>query len=84
MYTACPACERHPLLAEAHFARALDDEVDFFLLLVVPRHLAAVGLQGDVADGKVGRLDGTDAPNQVLRASPRGIRPPGNLGKIRQ
>ena len=74
--------ERHALFAEAHFARAFDDEVDFFLLLVVPRHLAAVGLQGDVADGKVGRLDGAHAPDQVLRAAPRGISASCNLGKI--
>ena len=34
--------ETSALFAQAHLARAFDDEVDFFLLLVVPRHLAAV------------------------------------------
>ena len=74
--------QRHALFAEAHFAGAFDDEVDLFLLLVVPGHLAAVGLQRDVADGEVGGLDGADAPDQVLRAAPRGIGASCNLRKI--
>src|ERR1017187_3279834 len=78
-----PGVERHALFAEAHFAGAFDDEVDFFLLLVVPRPLPAVGLQGDVADGKISGLDGAGAPDQVLGAAPRGIsasRDPGEIG----
>src|SRR5271157_3162061 len=43
-----PGVQRHALLAEAHFTGALDDEVDLFLLLIVPRHLPPVGLQGHV------------------------------------
>src|ERR1017187_1322498 len=77
-----PGVERHALFAEAHFAGAFDDEVDFFLLLVVPRHLPAVGLQGDVADGKISGLDGAGAPDQVLGAAPRGISASRDLGKI--
>src|ERR1035437_3280743 len=77
-----PGVERHALFAEAHFAGAFDDEVDLFLLLVVPRHLPAVGLQGDVADGKISGLDGAGAPDQVLRAAPRGISASCDLGKI--
>src|ERR1039457_2736915 len=77
-----PGVQRHALLAQAHFTGAFDDEVDFFLLLVVPRHLPPVGLQGDVADGKVGGLDGAHAPDQVLRAAPRGISASCNLSKI--
>src|SRR3954470_8143441 len=29
--------------AEAHFARTFQDEIDFFLFLVVPRHLSTIG-----------------------------------------
>src|ERR1035437_4268301 len=65
-----PGGEGHAFFAEAHFAGAFDDEVDFFLLLVVPRHLPPVGLQGDVADGKIRGLDGARAPDQVLRIFP--------------
>src|SRR5262245_45616049 len=42
--------EGHALLAETHFAGAFDDEVDLLLFLVVPRHLAPVGLQRNVSD----------------------------------
>src|ERR1035437_1831356 len=77
-----PGVEVHAFFAEAHFAGAFDDEVDFFLLLVVPRHLPSVGLQGDVADGKIRGLDGARAPDQVLRAAPRGISASCNLSKI--
>src|ERR1035438_3621862 len=77
-----PGVECHALFAEAHFAGAFDDEVDFFLLLVVPRHLPAVGLQGDVADGEIRGLDGAGAPDQVLRAAARGISASRDLGEI--
>src|ERR1035437_6281150 len=77
-----PGVEGHAFFAEAHFAGAFDDEVNFFLLLVVPRHLPPVGLQGDVADGKIGGLDGAHAPDQVLSAAPRGISASCNLSKI--
>src|ERR1035437_8730755 len=77
-----PGVEGHAFFAEAHFAGAFYDEVDFFLLLVVPRHLPSVGLQCEVADGKIGGLDGARAPEQVLRAAPRGISASCNLSKI--
>ena len=48
-----PGLHGDALLAQAHLARALDDEIDLFLLLVVPRHLAAVRLQRDVAHREV-------------------------------
>ena len=75
-----PGVHDGALLAEAHFARALDDEIDLLLVLIVPGHLAAVGFQGDVAHGKMSGLDGAHAPDQVLRAPPRGIRPACDLG----
>ena len=74
--------DRHAFLAEAHFAGALHDEVDLLLLLVVPGHLAAIGLERDVPEGKVGGLDGAGAAHQVLRAAPRRVRAAGNGGKI--
>ena len=48
--------------AETHFAGAFEDKIDFFLLLVVPGHLAALGLEHDVADGEVLGLDGRAPP----------------------
>src|ERR1019366_8669901 len=40
-----PGMQHRALLAQAHFSGSFDDEVDLFLLLVVPRHLPPVGLQ---------------------------------------
>src|ERR1035438_6688803 len=37
--------ERHLLIAQAQLALALQNQVDFFLILVVPRHLSAVRFQ---------------------------------------
>src|SRR4051812_27723266 len=71
------------LFAETHFARAFDDVIDLFLLLVMPRHLAAVGLQRDVAHGEVGGLNGARATHQVLRSAPRGIGAAGDLREVR-
>src|SRR5689334_19585271 len=70
------------LLAETHLAVALDDVVDLFLLLVVPRHLAAMRFEGHVAHRKVRALDGAHAPDQVLCAPARRVRPPGDLRQI--
>ena len=38
--------------AEAHFAFAFDDEVDFFLCLIVPGYLPSVGFEGDESNGE--------------------------------
>src|SRR5262249_45857967 len=70
------------LLAQAHLARAIDDEVDLLLLLVVPRHLSAIGLERYIAHGEVGGLNGTGAAHQVLRAPASRIRAPGDLREI--
>ena len=55
------------------FTLALDDEVNLFLLLIVPGNLSAVRLQSNVAHGEIGRLDRGHAPDEILRATPRGI-----------
>ena len=68
-----PCFDRAAFLAEAHLPLAFDDEVDFFLLLVVPRDLSPVWLERDIAHGEVGRLDRGHSPDKVLRAAPRGI-----------
>jgi hypothetical protein len=60
-------------VAEAHFAGALDDEVDFFLFLVVPGNLAAGGVEGDVADAETPGLDGGEATDEVLGAAARRV-----------
>src|ERR1043166_5260489 len=61
------------LVTETHFAGALDDEIYLLLLLIVPRHLAAVRLKGDVTHAKALRLNRRCAADEVLRTSPRGI-----------
>ncbi len=43
-YSACPVVTTAPLPSQARLGRAPDDEVDLLLLVVVPGHLAAVGL----------------------------------------
>ena len=61
MYTAWPVVRRMRSSPRHISPVAFDDEVDLFLLLVVPRHLAAVRLQRDMAHGEVGGLDGAHA-----------------------
>jgi hypothetical protein len=39
-----------PLVAQAYFARAFQDKIYFFLLLIMPGYLSAVGIEQDVAD----------------------------------
>jgi len=60
-------------LAETHFSFSLDDEVNFFLFLVVPRNLASFGFKGDVAHGKVFCLDGRDTADEVLSTTAGGV-----------
>ena len=62
---------------------AFHDEVNLLLLLVVPRHLAAVRFQRHLPHGEIRGLDGADAAHQVLRAAARRIRPAGDLREIR-
>jgi hypothetical protein len=59
--------------AETHFSFSFDDEVNFFLLLVVPRNLASIRLEGDVAHGKVLCLDRGKTANEILSATTSGI-----------
>ena len=67
---------------EAHLALALDDEINFFLLLVVPRNLSAVGLERDIAHGEVCGLDRGHAPDEVLGAAARRICAALNFGEV--
>ena len=48
-----PGGKRLAFRAEAHLAGAFDDEVGFFLLLVMPRNLSAVRVERDVAESEV-------------------------------
>src|ERR1039457_1556280 len=75
--------ERHLLIAQAHLALALQNQVDFFLILVVPRHLSAVRFKRDVAQRRGFRLNRTRASHQVLSAPPGRISSSSDLGKIR-
>jgi hypothetical protein len=65
-----------PLIAQAHLADPIEDDIHFFLLLIVPGHLSAARLQHDVAEAEVRRLDRRGSPHQVARAPPGRIRPP--------
>src|SRR5579871_935964 len=73
---------RPAFLAETHLARAFDDEVDLFLVLIMPGDLSAVGLERHMPHRKIGCLDGTRAPNQVLCAPARGIGAARCFGKV--
>ena len=54
------------LVAEAHLALSLEDEVDFFLVLIVPGHLSAIWVQRYVSEREVDGLDGARAANEIL------------------
>jgi hypothetical protein len=60
-------------LAETHFSFSLDDKVNLFLLLVVPRNLASIRLEGDVAHGKVLCLDRGKTANEILSTTTGGV-----------
>ena len=77
-----PCLDRASLFTQAHLAAAFHNEIDLFLLLIVPGHLAAVRFQSDIAQGKIRRLDGTHASYQILRAPPRRERAAGYLRQI--
>src|ERR1035437_5643199 len=55
------ALHNQALAAQAHFPAALDDEINLFLGLIMPGHLAALGGQRHIADGEVPRLQGRRA-----------------------
>src|SRR5687767_5630325 len=74
--------DRLALFPEAHLAGSLDDEVDLLLLLVVPWHLAAVGIQRHISHAEVLGLDRRQPADEVLRATPRGVAPPIDFRKI--
>src|SRR6185312_527887 len=60
-------------LAEAHFAGSFENEINFFLLLVMPRHLTAVGIERYVAQREVGGLNRAEPADHVLCQAPRRI-----------
>ena len=64
-----------PLFPETHLAGAFDDEIDLLLFLVVPRHLAAFGIERDIAHRKARRLHGRDSADEILRPATRGVAP---------
>lgn len=41
-----------PLASKTHLALTLQNKVDFFLILVVPWYLAAIGIQANVTEGE--------------------------------
>ena len=71
-----------PLVAQAHLARAFQNKIHFFLLLIVPRHLSAVRIEQDVADGEMRGLNGRGAAHHILRAASRRITTAFNLAQV--
>jgi hypothetical protein len=70
------------LFAQTHFAGAFDDKVNFFLLLIVPGHLSAIRLKGNIAHRKTGGLDRARAADKILRAPAGGIGPARDFGEV--
>src|SRR5690242_16754927 len=68
--------------SQAHLAGAFDNEIDFFLLLVVPGHLAATWLECYITQRKILRLDRACAAHQILRSPARRIGAPRDLVQI--
>lgn len=66
-------CHDSSFLAKAHLTRPVQDEIDFFLLLVVPGHLSAMRFKRDMSKREVLWLNRAGAPGNVLRPTPRGI-----------
>ena len=71
------------LFAEAHLAGAFENEINFLLLLVVPRHLPAIWLEQDVPKRKVRGLNGARAAYQILCPSACRISAAGDVFQIR-
>jgi hypothetical protein len=74
--------QHSPLFPQASFAGPLKYKVDFFLFLVVPGDLSAIGLQRDLSDGKIMSLNGGGSAHQVLSAAPGGESPALDLVQI--
>src|SRR5580704_5309087 len=67
---------------ETHFAFPLQDQVDLFLLLIVPRNLAPVRFQCYATHGEVCRLDGAGSAHQILSSTPRRICSSGDFCEV--
>jgi len=60
-------------LSKAHFRPPLQNKIDLFLLLIMPRDLPAAGFQRDMTHGKMPGLDGGSAADKVLSPPAGGI-----------
>ena len=77
------AClERGSFGAQTHFPFTFENQVNLFLLLIVPRDLAPMGLQRDAPHREVFCPDGTGSPHEVLRSAPRRISADSDFCKI--
>ncbi len=75
-------CDGATLSAETHFAGAFQDEIDFFLILIVPGDLTAVRLQSDMAESEVGCLNGAYATHEILSFAAGRILPAGDFRQV--
>ena len=77
------ACfDRASFRAQAHLTLALENQVNLFLLLIVPRDLAAMGLERDAPHREIFCLDRAGSPYQILRSAPRRISAAGNFCEV--
>ncbi len=74
--------DRHTFITEAHFAASFQDEVDLFLLLVMPRYLPSQRFERDVPQREIRRLNGAGTPDNVLRQTPGRIAASSNAGQV--
>jgi hypothetical protein len=70
------------LFAKAHFCRPIDNEVNFFLFLIVPWDLAPLRLKRHIPHAEHLRLDRRSPAYEVLRPSPRRVVAPFYLTQI--
>jgi hypothetical protein len=78
-----PGADDLSLVSEAHLARTIHDEINLFLLLVMPRYLTSPRLQRHETHRECLRLNGRRSPNQILCLPSGRIRPSFNLAQIR-
>jgi hypothetical protein len=68
-----PGVHYGSFVAQAHLAFSFNDEVDLFLVLIVPGHLSAIWFEHHMSQREAGDLNGARAANQILSSPARGI-----------
>lgn len=77
-----PGRQRLAFFAKAHFAVSLDDEVNFFLLLVMPWNLPTIRIERDEPHCEVRWLNRCEPASEVLRAASGGVSTPLHFAEV--